>query len=414
MVLSLKATPPGDIFFSCKSSAMEAEKYPLTLAICEKCGYLHLNEVLDPHISYSNYVYHSSITVGLRKKFEELADLVVSLASLDSEDLVVDLGSNDGTMLNVLRDRGLRAIGVEPSEQLAAESRKDGLTVINRFFDESCSEDILEQFGPASVVIASYMFANIDDLQPFTLAVKNLLREDGVFIVQTGYHPAQFKNMMFDYIYHEHFSYFSASTISRLFSRVGLSVFHLEGNTAKGGSLRVFAQPATSRRKASHSVDRFAQQEKSDRVAEVESYTEFSLTLESRKEEIRKFLAPIKRRGDKIVGYGASHSTTTLLHHFELGDYLQFIVDDNQIKQGLYSPGFGLEVKSPEFLSIDPPKVVLILAWQHALSIAERSRELLSSGVTFVTPLPELYILRSEDDLHFLHGMFHAKNRDSK
>ena len=125
MVLSLKATPPGDIFFSSKSSAMEAEKYPLTLAICEKCGYLHLNEVLDPHISYSNYVYHSSITVGLRKKFEELADLVVSLASLDSEDLVVDLGSNDGTMLNVLRDRGLRAIGVEPSEQLAAESRKE-------------------------------------------------------------------------------------------------------------------------------------------------------------------------------------------------------------------------------------------------------------------------------------------------
>ena len=130
--------------------------------------------------------------------------------------------------------------------------------------------------------------------------------------------------------------------------------------------------------------------------------------LESRKKEIKNFLAPIQLSCEKIVGYGASHSTTTLLHHFELGDYLEFIVDDNQIKQGLYSPGFGLEVKSPESLYIDPPKVVLILAWQHALSIVERNRELLNSGVTFVTPLPELHILRSEDDLHFLHGMFQA------
>lgn len=408
VVLNLEATPPGDIFFSSRSGATGAQKYPLTLAICEKCGYLHLNEVLDPHISYSNYVYHSSITVGLRSKFEELADLTVSLASLTSEDLVVDLGSNDGTMLKVLRERGLRAVGVEPSERLAEGSRKDGLTVINRFFDQSCSEEIIEQFGQASVVIASYMFANIDDLQPFTAAVKNLLREDGIFVVQTGYHPSQFKHMMFDYIYHEHFSYFSASTISRLLSRAGLSVFHLEANAAKGGSLRVFAQPATSQRQVNHTIESFIQEEKLNHVEKVEFYTEFGLMLESRKKEIRKFLAPIQLRCEKIVGYGASHSTTTLLHHFELGDYLEFIVDDNQIKQGLYSPGFGLEVKSPESLYIDPPNVVLILAWQHALSIVERNRELLNCGVTFVTPLPELHILRSEDDLHFLHGMFQA------
>ncbi len=400
----LAATPPGDLFFPTKQQAVSAEKYPLRVAICTNCGYLHLHDVLDPMLSYSNYVYRSSITVGLRRQFESLVDDVIKYCALPRGSLVVDLGSNDGTMMEVFKARQMVPVGVEPSKRLAAESTKNGLDVYNTYFDDECVGKIIEKYGKASVITASYMYANIDDLVEFTLNTKALLKRDGVFVIQTGYHPVQFNNFCFDYIYHEHFSYFSVHTIRRLLGRCGLEVIHVETISLKGGSLRVYAKRTDGKWKVDNSINVMENSEIANQVGLPGRYKEFSGALLSKKQILLDLLKQAKQNGFSIVGYGASHSTTTLVHHFEIGQYLNYIVDDNEGKINSYSPGFGLEVKTPNALYEDTPEYVVILAWQHSSTILERSRELFRHGTKMILPLPTLRILTRYDDIQIQDG----------
>jgi hypothetical protein len=398
-IFNLAETPPGDIFFRKKREAVSAEKYPLRVAICRDCGYLHLLDVLSPTLSYSNYVYRSSITVGLRAQFESLVDDVIKYFTLPRGSSVVDLGSNDGTMMEVFKARQMVPVGVEPSERLAVASTGKGFDVYNQFFDSECVRMIRESHGPASLITASYMYANIDDLVGFTLNVKELLKRDGVFVIQTGYHPDQFQNFCFDYIYHEHFSYFSVRAIKKLLERCGLEVIHVETNSLKGGSLRVYAKRSDGKWGVDVSVKTMELHETDNQVGLPEKYREFAGVLLRKKKTLLDLLEQVTLEGSAIVGYGASHSTTTLVHHFGLGKYLQYIVDDNKGKVDSYSPGFGLKVKSPNVLYDDRLEYVVILAWQHSVAILARSRELFRLGIKIILPLPTLKILTQYEDI---------------
>jgi len=301
-------------------------------------------------------------------------------------------------MMEVFKARQMVPVGVEPGKRLAAVSIKKGLDVYNTYFDDECVGKIREKYGQASVIIASYMYANINDLVGFTLNAKALLKRDGVFVIQTGYHPVQFKNFCFDYIYHEHFSYFSVHTIRRLLNRCGLEVIHVETIPLKGGSLRVYAKRRDGKWEVDDSIKAIELDEIANQVGSPEKYKEFSNVLLGKKKILLDFLERAKQDGSSIVGYGASHSTTTLVHHFEIGQYLKYIVDDNEGKINSYSPGFGLEVKSPNVLYEDTPEYLVILAWQHSAAILERSRELFRHGIKFILPLPALRILTRYED----------------
>jgi|TARA_B100000315_G_scaffold96543_2_gene88694 hypothetical protein len=391
-VFKLKPTPPGDLFLPKEMLKLSGEKYPLILALCKDCGYLHLPYVLDPNVSYSNYVYETKVTVGLSKHYQEYAKHVISYTGIQKASFVVDLGSNDGTMLKAFKECGMRVMGVEPNKQIAEIANQNNLETINDYFSSAVTDGIKKRYGRAAIVTANYMYANIDKVIDFTQNVKNLLDDEGLFIIQTGYHPEQMKINMFDYVYHEHFSYFSVKVLKQLLANCGIEMIQVSIHPAKGGSIRVITQQSGGKRVVDDSVESFIRTEENTAMYEPETYMRFAEGIDRRKKRLLEMIREIKSENHTIVGYGASHSTTTLIHHFELGEYLEYIVDDNPIKHDCYSPGYHLPVYSSDKLYKDKPKYVLVLGWQHQDSIINRNKKYINQGGKFIVPLPELKV----------------------
>ena len=392
-VFELKPTPPGDRFVPKAKLAQTSEKFPLIVAMCNECGYLHLSYVLNPEASYTDYVYETQITVGLNQHYLDYAKEIVSFSGIRRGSFVVDLGSNDGTMLNAFKKCGMRVLGVEPNEKIAGIANRRHLETINEYLNSTNVERIVEKYGRASIVTANYMFANIDDIMLFMQNVKRLLDGEGLFVIQTGYHPEQMKNNMFDYIYHEHFSYFSVKVLKQFFSKCGMEVIHVSKHSAKGGSIRAIVQHRGGKRVGDETVELFIREEENAGMHDAETYIRFAAEIDGRKKDLLELIGKIKSAGHSIVGYGASHNTTTLLHHFELGEYLEYIVDDNPIKHGLYSPGYHLPVYPSQKLYDEKPGYTILLAWQHRDSILKRNMKYLNEGGKFIVPLPELKVV---------------------
>jgi len=392
-ILHLNDTPLEDQFVSQQKKSIAQPVYPLELALCENCGYVHLPYIVNPEASYADYVYVSGLTVGLRNHYDQYAKEIVSDFGTPEGSLVVDLGSNDGSMLASFKRLGMTVVGVEPASNIAIQANESGLTTINDFFTDKVAAQILREHGSASVVTANYMYANVDDVIGFTKNVLKLLAPDGIFVVQTGYHPEQMKIKMFDYIYHEHFSYFTVEVLRNIFSYCGLELIHAEKTAPKGGSIRVVGQLKAGHRIVYPVVEEMIAEEQQTGIRKIETYQNFSLGLAKSKAELHDVLSRLKSEGKRIVGFGASHSTTTLLYHFEIAPFIEYLVDDNEIKQGLYSPGYHLPVYSPQKLYEDAPDYALILGWQHRNSIMEKHKNYLAHNGHWIIPLPHLQIL---------------------
>ncbi len=392
-VFHLTPTPPEDRFVSKEQLHVPQEVYLLDLALCEDCGYVHLPYVLSPEISYPDYIYITKVTLGLRNHYQEYADEILAMMQPVNGSLVVDLGSNDGSMLEAFKKRGMKVLGVEPAQAIGKAANDAGIPTIVEFFNDRVTEHIIRKHGKASIVTANYMYANIDDLVAFTNNIKKLLTEDGVFVVQTGYHPEQMKIKMFDYIYHEHFSYFTLKVLRYLFARCGLELIDAQKTPAKGGSIRVVAQLAGAMRPVSERVAEIIREEETAGMERTDPYFEFAAEIERVKSEISDLLHKFKAEGKRIVGYGASHSTTTLTYHFGLAQFMEYLIDDNPIKNGLYSPGYHLPVYLSEKLYEDKPDYVIVLAWQYQEPIITRNKQFSGQGGTFIVPLPEIRVV---------------------
>ena len=287
----------------------------------------------------------------------------------------------------------MKVLGVEPNEQIAGIANQNQLETINDYFSNGVTEKIIHEYGKVSIVTANYMYANIHNIIQFTENVKKVLDSEGLFVIQTGYHPEQMKISMFDYIYHEHFSYFTVKVLKRLLYDCGMELLHVSLHSAKGGSIRAIAQHRSGKREQDDSIGAFIKEEENRGLHEPKTYMRFADDIVHKKNEVLNSLQNIHLAGHSIVGYGASHSTTTLLHHFEIGKYLDYLVDDNPIKLGLYSPGYHLPVYSPQKLYEERPEYILVLAWQHQDSIIKRNMKYLDKGGKFIVPLPKLKVI---------------------
>lgn len=394
-VFKLQDTPLEDQFVSEQNKDMPQPAFPLELAICEGCGYVFLPHIVSPEASYNDYIYVSSVTTGLRNHYDRYAEEIVSQFGVPAGSLVVDLGSNDGSMLASFKRLGMQVVGVEPAGGIASQANAAGLTTINDFFSGAVAGRIAKEHGSARVVTANYMYANIDALVDFTNAVARLLAPDGVFVVQTGYHPEQMKINMFDYIYHEHFSYFTVEVLMRLFGLCGLEIVHAEKTAPKGGSVRVVAQRVGGPRAVDASVRRLIDEERAQGMRAPETYRAFARDIADLKAELLALLDRLKAEGKSIVGFGASHSTTTLIYHYGLAKYFDYLVDDNVLKHGRYSPGYHLPVFSAARLVADRPDYAVVLGWQHQDSIMNRHGDYLSSGGKWIVPLPGVRVIAS-------------------
>jgi hypothetical protein len=395
-VLRLSATPLEDQFVREEHKDVTQPVYPLELAICRDCGYVHLPYVVNPEASYVDYVYVSGVTVGLRNHYDDYAKEIVRYFDIPEGSLVVDLGSNDGSMLASFKRTGMKVLGVEPAQSIAKQANEAGLPTINGFFTDDVASKIMKDCGLAGIVTANYMYANIDDVMAFTKSVSRLLTRDGIFVVQTGYHPEQMKIRMFDYIYHEHFSYFTVEVLKNIFGSCGLELIQATKTSPKGGSIRVIGQLRNGSRSGDLSVDQLIDEERAQGMRAVATYQKFASDIQIAKGQVLENLRNLKDARKRIVGFGASHSTTTLTHHFELAPFMEYLVDDNSLKHGRYSPGHHIPVYPSEKMYEDHPDYVVVLAWQHQKSILERHKAFLNSGGKFLVPLPYLRVIDAQ------------------
>ncbi|MBI3252249.1 MAG: methyltransferase domain-containing protein [Candidatus Omnitrophica bacterium] len=368
LVLPLVPTPSGDKYLTESQRSIPQEPVPLDLYQCAVCGLVQLPYVIHPDALYGDYIYETSISLGLTKHFRGYAEEVAGNLRLDRGDLVVDIGSNDGTLLGHFRDLGLQVLGVEPSPA-SAKAQHLGIDTKVGYFGEVLSRDIRNAVGPAMAITANNVFANIDNLDD---VLKSFLPET---------------------IFHEHLSYFSLGSLMVLFERHGMQVFDATRVATKGGSLRGFVQLTEAGRPVSNRVAQLLAIEHALGTSNPGVFSAFSATLAATKHRLSILLEELRGSGKSIVGYGASVGVTTLLYQFDIAGFLDYLVDDNTAKHFRFSPGSQLPVLPSDVLYERKPDYALILAWAYADPIIARHRHFLDGGGHFVIPLPDLTVI---------------------
>ena len=391
-VINFKPSPLGDIYLPFKKRKLSRKLYPLDLYLCKKCGYLFLIYKINPKLSYSNYVYESNKTVGLVNHYDSYAKEISKKLKLSNSSKILDIGSNDGSMLNSFKKIGLMAVGIEPAPEIAKNANKRGLKTLNGYLENKTTQILKKEFESFDVITANYVFANILDINSFIANVYKLLSANGSFIIQTGYHPNQFKKNMFDYVYHEHFSYFSIHTIESLVRKHKLKLIDVDINNKKGGSVRVIITKNLKTRQKKLKISRLKRFEKNLNIKSTKYFNNFEKRIEKLKKKSIDFLEIIQAQNKKVVGFGASHSVTTLMFHFELNKYFDYLIDDNTKKHNLYSPGSELLVRKVSF-NKSKPDYIFILAWQHQKTILKKYSYLKKQGVKFIIPLPSFRVI---------------------
>jgi SAM-dependent methyltransferase len=394
LVFKLAPTPPANAFVKPSEAKKPQEKFPLDLFFCRGCGHLQLLEVVDPAILFEHYVYVSGTSPVFVRHFQDYAADLISRFGLKKGGLVVDIGSNDGTLLGFFQNAGMKALGVDPAREISEAANKAGIETLNAFFTLELAAKIRKERGPAAAVTANNVFAHADDLKGVLQGVHALLADDGVFACEVSYLAEMIRGTLFDMIYHEHVAYHTVGPLKRFLEANGFELLEAIKVETHGGSLRVIAQKKGGPRRAGRSVAERLSEEEALGLSKPEAFKAFARQIEQRKAELSGLLKKLKSEGKTIAGFGAPAKATTLMHHFGLGkDVLDFIVDDSPWKQGLLSPGLHIPVVSKEEMYKRKPDYVLILAWNFAEPIMKKHKDFLDAGGHFIVPLPTVEVI---------------------
>jgi SAM-dependent methyltransferase len=387
MVLPLAATPVGDAYVPAEHLDKPQETYPLDLWLCRSCGLTQLIDIVDPKVLYVDYVYYTSISLGLVEHFKAYAADVLERIRPESGALVVDVGSNDGTLLAAFKQRGMSVLGVDPARDVAERANQRGVETLNTFFCAALAKELRGQRGAAAVITANNVFANIDRLDDFCLGVLELLAPDGVFVMETSYLGPVVEHCLLETVFHEHISYFSLKPLIPFFERMGMEVIEAQRQPTKGGSLRLTMQRRGGTRPVSGSVAGVLAYEAALGLHEPGVFKELAGRLGKVKQDLLGRLRKLKSEGKTVAGYGASVGVVTLLYEWELEGIVSFLVDDHTRKQGTFSPGQHIPVHAPEALYERPVDAVLVLAWNYAAPIMAKHPKFQGK---FLIPLPEV------------------------
>jgi 2-polyprenyl-3-methyl-5-hydroxy-6-metoxy-1,4-benzoquinol methylase len=369
--------------------------YPLHALVCDRCWLVQLDEFVSPEDIFSEYAYFSSYADSWVAHAKRYCEHMRSSLGLGPKSLVVELASNDGYLLQHFVAMGIPVLGVEPAANVAQVAIKKGIRSEVRFFGRESATALAAQYGKADLLLGNNVLAHVPDLNDFVGGMKIMLKDDGVLTMEFPHLQRLMESNQYDTIYHEHFSYFSFSTVSRVFEHHGLVLFDVEELPTHGGSLRIYgrhrensARPLTERarellaREAKLGFDR------------IETYQHFRAQVEETKRSLLEFLVRVRREGKRVVGYGAPGKGNTLLNYCGIRtDFLDYTVDRNPYKQGKYTPGTHIPILAPERIRETRPDYVLILPWNLADEIVAQNGYIRSWGGKFVVPIPAVKVI---------------------
>lgn len=376
-ILSLGETPLANRLLT---TANEPEpRHPLNLVFCEECALVQITETVPPEELFRDYVYFSSVSDTVVENARENVTAVLESHPLGGEDLVIEIASNDGYLLQHYRERGIPVLGIEPATNIADVARARGIETVNEFF----GVELARRLPKATVVHASNVLAHVADLNGFVAGIAEVLRQDGFAVIEVPYLRDMVDQCEFDTIYHEHLCYFSATALQPLFARHGLAIVRVEPIPIHGGTLRI--RVALTEPRPLWILD----EEMQWGVSRIETYRAFADRVESLRRDLVALLRDLKQRGARLAAYGASAKGATLLNFMGIGsDLLDYVVDRSPHKQGHLTPGAHLPIVSPEVLREDRPDYLLLLTWNHAAEILRQQSDYRQRGGRFIIPVP--------------------------
>lgn len=377
------------------SDLRRAEKfYPLKAYVCTNCYLVQLEEMESPPEIFTEYLYFSSLSKSWLKHAALYAKEAAERFALNDKSLVLEIGSNDGYLLQYFKEQGIGVLGVEPAKNVAAAAREKGLETISEFFSAALAKRLAQEGKKADLVVANNVIAHIPALNDAVKGIKTVLKSGGVVSLEFPHLLRLIEDNQFDTIYHEHYSYFSLSTMEKVLKAQGLRVFDVVALQTHGGSLRVFACHAeASGFNRSRRVEEILAAEAKEGLNEAETYTQFNEKVKWAKREILKFLIELKDKGFQVAGYGAPAKASTLFNYLGVGpDLIDYTVDLSPHKQGLYLPGSRIPICAPEKVFQTKPDYLIILPWNLKTEIMAQMKEIKAWGGQFVTLIPEVKI----------------------
>jgi SAM-dependent methyltransferase len=365
--------------------------YPLRAFVCSSCFLVQLEEFETPDRIFSDYAYFSSYSTSWLEHSQRYVEQMVDRFGFDHRSLVVELASNDGYLLQYFRDRDVPVLGIEPAANVAKVAVERGIPTLAEFFGCEMARSLTTD-SAADLLIGNNVLAHVPDLNDFVGGMKLLLKAGGVITMEFPHLMRLISENQWDTIYHEHFSYFSFLTVSRVFAAHGLRLFDVEELPTHGGSLRIYGcHIDDSEKPDSAAVAELREREQAAGFETLDTYVEYGRRVEADKRQILAFLIDLKAQGLRIAGYGAPAKGNTLLNYCGVGrDFIDYTCDLNPHKQGHFLPGSHIPIMAPDVLRAARPDVVLILPWNLRTEIVDQLSFIREWGGRFATRTPQL------------------------
>ncbi len=370
----------------------DEEKYPLEVLVCQDCFFSQLSVVVDPEHLFRNYAYSSTISNTFKEHCEELAKELCN-DILKKGEQIIDIASNDGSLLVPFEKRGIDVLGIDPARNMAKKANEAGIETVCDFWDEKTAKKLLKSHGKAKIITAFNVFAHVDDMHSFVEGAKTMLDNKGYLIIESPHISSMLRNTEFDTIYHEHLSYLSLKPLKSLVGEHGLRLSRVKKFDIHGGSIRMYIEHI-SRDTSDGSVERLIEEETRDGIYSLTFYESYQKEVERIKKSLVDTLVKIKKQGKSISAFGASAKGNTLLNYCEIDDkIIDFIFDHTPEKQNKLYAGVHIAVIHPNEIEKKKPDYLLLLAWNFANELMAKTKDHQKRGGKYIIPIPRVKII---------------------
>jgi C-methyltransferase C-terminal domain/Putative zinc binding domain/Methyltransferase domain len=388
-VVDLGMSPLCESFLSADQTRQMEPFFPLRIFACERCYLVQLETFVCPDEIFTEYAYYSAYSTAWVEHARHYVEMIRKRLGLGADDLVVELASNDGYLLQHFVGTDIQILGIDPAANVAEAAEERGVPTLVDFFGRAAAERLVDEGKRASLIVGNNVLAQVPDLNDFVAGVQVLLRDDGTATFEFPHLLRLLDGLQYDTIYHEHFSYFSFATITDILRAHRLDVYDVEELWTHGGSLRVYAQHAGGPQETTDAFSELLEREEREGLRSPERYAKFAEDVKGSKRALLELLIRLRREGKQVVGYGAPGKGNTLLNYCGIRtDLLDYTVDRNPYKHGLYTPGTHIPIFPPEKIAETRPDYILVLPWNLIDEIAEQLAYVAEWGGRLIVPVP--------------------------